>query len=405
MQERASLFCCAHLLINNLAQGGQGPFRKRMKNRVDDDQVGSWPAIETSSSSFALTASLLHFLSQLTQYNQSDHPLEEGLLAVSSLGNEIEREGKPDLQAYVRRLEEEAKQLKKDKEMLETKLLHAAGELNDVKRMATERQALLDEIKNRPTSVSSPSTLAPAVTERGLQTPASTTRGIAASLAALLDDAKPDLATGMRKHDEITYNYDLMLHEPPQVVLEALLGNSLKSGIGDLRQQVVQRTSESSAVVHWKLAQDTKVSFDLVLSVEATHEVHEGQEIIKILLRTVREAEIDVKVKPFEETTSKTVALELEKGRFVLSPEKVRSGPPKQGSARFCNFSPAPHPHHHPAARPNVHDDEREGLVRRGDEQNDLEYAYDVRVCIFYRGRLHRRNKGGADKPEEGEEG
>ena len=42
----------------------------------------------------------------------------------------------------------------------------------------------------------------------------------------------------MKKHDEVVHNYSIILHEPPQVVLEALMENSLKSGIGDLRQQV-----------------------------------------------------------------------------------------------------------------------------------------------------------------------
>ena len=78
-------------------------------------------------------------------------------------------------------------------------------------------------------------------------------------------------------------------------------------------------------MVHWKLVQDTKVSYDLLLSVEVTHEVREGQEIVKISLRTVDADEIDVKVEPFEETTDKIVTLELKKGEIVLAPEKVRS--------------------------------------------------------------------------------
>jgi len=51
------------------------------------------------------------------------------------------------------------------------------------------------------------------------------TRDAASSLA--------DSEIGMRNHNKVVY-----LHEPPRVVLEALLGNSLKSGIGDLCQQV-----------------------------------------------------------------------------------------------------------------------------------------------------------------------
>ena len=102
---------------------------------------------------------------------------------------------------------------------------------------------------------SSPSTQSstPASTKRGDQTPPATTRGVASSLAASLDDAKADSKTGMRKHDKIIHTYDFVLHEPPQSVLDALLGNSLKSGIGDLRQRVVKRDSEFSSVVHWEV--------------------------------------------------------------------------------------------------------------------------------------------------------
>ena len=35
---------------------------------------------------------------------------------------------------------------------------------------------------------------------------------------------------------------------------------------------------------------------------------------------------MDVNVEPFEETTDKTVTLEVKKGEIVLAPEKVRSG-------------------------------------------------------------------------------
>ena len=75
-----------------------------------------------------------------------------------------------------------------------------------------------------------------------------------------------------------------------------------------------------------QLVLDTKVSFELLLRVEVSHEVHEGQEIVKISLRTVGEDEIDVNVEPFEQTTDKTVTLEVKKGEIVLAPEKVRSG-------------------------------------------------------------------------------
>ena len=62
------------------------------------------------------------------------------------------------------------------------------------------------------------------------------------------------------------------------------------------------------------------------MRVEVSHEVHEGQEIVKISLRTVGEDEIDLNVEPFEQTTDKTVTLEVMKGEIVLAPEKVRSG-------------------------------------------------------------------------------
>ena len=81
-------------------------------------------------------------------------------------------------------------------------------------------------------------------------------------------------------------------------------------------------------MVHWKLVQDTKLSYELLLSVKVSHEVHEGQEILKISLRTVGEEEIGVNVEPFEDTTDKTVSLEVKKGEIVLAPEKVRRGLP-----------------------------------------------------------------------------
>ena len=79
-------------------------------------------------------------------------------------------------------------------------------------------------------------------------------------------------------------------------------------------------------MVHWKLTYDTKVSYEFLLGVEVTHEVHDGQETIKISMSTVGEDEIDVSVEPFEETTDKMVTLEVKKGEIVLAPEKVRSG-------------------------------------------------------------------------------
>ena len=124
-----------------------------------------------------------------------------------------------------RRLAEEHKELKAKSEQ----------ELTEAQRIAEERKELLDELKK----TTAPGSLT-ASTRTDLQTPATslTTRGIPSSLARSLDDARADTATGMRKHDEVDHNYDILLHEPPQVVLEELMGNSLKSGVGDLRQQV-----------------------------------------------------------------------------------------------------------------------------------------------------------------------
>ena len=86
-------------------------------------------------------------------------------------------------------------------------------DLKEAKKLVDERKVLLDEIKLNSTTFT-----------RGLR-PTLMTRGVAASLAKSLDGARPDFVTGMRKHDEILHNFDLIIHEPPQVVLEALLGN------------------------------------------------------------------------------------------------------------------------------------------------------------------------------------
>ena len=105
----------------------------------------------------------------------------------------------------------------------------------DAQRMAEEHKEHLAELKK----TTAPGSLTTSM-RTDLQTPTSTltTRGIPSSLAMSLDEARADAATGMRKHDEVVHNYDILLHAPPQVVLEALMENSLKSGIGDLRQQV-----------------------------------------------------------------------------------------------------------------------------------------------------------------------
>ena len=138
-------------------------------------------------------------------------------------------------------------------EKLETQaaeLNHCQNDLKEARRLAEERTELFAELKKKaaPGSVTTPT-----LNKRGLQAPASMTRGISTSLARSLDDARADAANGLKKHDEIVHNYSIFLHEQPRVVLEALLGNSLKSGIGDLRQRVVKRDSEFSAVVHWKV--------------------------------------------------------------------------------------------------------------------------------------------------------
>ena len=135
-----------------------------------------------------------------------------------------------------RRVAEEHKErLAESQTSLEAKLEMQAAELRHAKRMAEERKELLDELKK----ATAPGLLTTS-TRTDLHTSASTltTRGIPSSLAMSLDDARADAATGMRKHDEIVHNYSIILHESPQVVLEALMGSSLESGIGDLRQQV-----------------------------------------------------------------------------------------------------------------------------------------------------------------------
>ena len=66
----------------------------------------------------------------------------------------------------------------------------------------------------------------------------------ASSLAESLDLAKADSTTGMRKHAEVIYNCDVVLHAPVKSVFKAIMGNSVKSGIGDLRQKVVQQGEE-----------------------------------------------------------------------------------------------------------------------------------------------------------------
>ena len=63
---------------------------------------------------------------------------------------------------------------------------------------------------------------------------------------------------------------------------------------------------------------DTKVSYELLLGVEVLHEMHKGQEIVKISLMTVDKDEIGINVEPFEETTDKTVTLEVKKGEIML---------------------------------------------------------------------------------------
>ena len=119
-------------------------------------------------------------------------------------------------------------------------------------------------------------------------------------------------------------------------------------------------------MVHWKLTYNTKVSYELLLSVDVSHEVHEGQEIVKILLRTVGAEEIDVNIEPFEETTHKMVTLEVKEGEIMLAPEKVRSGRILVLHV-FSSFLTRVHCRRSllSAARPNVHDHEGRGLLRR----------------------------------------
>ena len=153
-------------------------------------------------------------------------------------------------------------------------------------------------------------------TSRGLMT-----RGIPASPAKALNGGRQDLKTGMKKHEEVLCNYALVLHEPPRKVLGSLVGNLKARGLGGMRQEVVQQSAEYT-VVHWKLIQDSRVSFDLLLSLDVKLEYVEGQEIINISLMTVSQDEIGVAVNPFEEVTDKTHILKVRKGDIVLAPEE-----------------------------------------------------------------------------------
>ena len=92
---------------------------------------------------------------------------------------------------------------------------------------------------------------------------------------------------------------------------------------------------------------------------------------------------MDVNVEPFEQTTHKTVTLEVKKGEIVLAPEKVRSGRilvlhvfSSFLTRVYCRRSLLS------AARPNVHDHEGRGGFRRGYEQSG-HYRYHFKHYSF----------------------
>ena len=114
--------------------------------------------------------------------------------------------------------------------------------------------------------------------------------------------------------------------------------------------------------------------------------MHEGQEIVKISLRTVGEDEIDVNVEPFEQTTHKMVTLEVKKGEIVLAPEKVRGGRFLVLYVFSSFLTRSPHRRSLlSAARPNVHDHDSGGLLRRGDEQSGHDRDSSKHYSFFAR--------------------
>ena len=181
--------------------------------------------------------------------NDFEERLKEAEAARAKLAAKLEERDEAHLKmvAFLEaKLDETQRQAHECKALLDKIKAKSEQDLKEAKRLAAdERKALLDEIKAQTTAGASPSTRTgaqlnspspmsstPSSKKRGL-TPTSTTRGIAS-----LDNAKADNKNGLKKLAETIYNYSIVLHEPPQVVLEALLGNSLRAGIGDLRQQV-----------------------------------------------------------------------------------------------------------------------------------------------------------------------
>lgn len=153
----------------------------------------------------------------------------------------------------------------------------------------------------------------------------STKRGIATSLAKSFDESEDDFKLGFKRHDEVIYNYALTVHETPEEVLLSILGESRDTFPGGLQQVVVQRTPEDSTfVVHWRLQQSDKVSYEFLMILEEVREVHGDQKIIKIYIDSVDKPDVDVKLDKKKTSTHKAIWLEVRKGEIVLAPEKVR---------------------------------------------------------------------------------
>ena len=99
---------------------------------------------------------------------------------------------------------------------------------------------------------------------------------------------------------------------------------SNEAEIGHLEQTIVQRISETSAIVLWNLHQNEKASFELLLFIEEERETVNGKEIIRIsVVSTDRvKLDIDADLKQYKVASSKTIKLDVKKGEIILYPEK-----------------------------------------------------------------------------------
>ena len=102
------------------------------------------------------------------------------------------------------------------------------------------------------------------------------------------------------------------------------LVRSNEAEIGHLEQTIVQRISETSAIVLWNLHQNEKASFELLLFIEEERETVNGKEIIRIsVVSTDRvKLDIDADLKQYKVASSKTIKLDVKKGEIILYPEK-----------------------------------------------------------------------------------